>query len=65
LIKSIWSEGADVAIADGGWWATGINGLWFYDGGNTYAVQLIFVSDDDAQNKSVAVQIGTLAAQRL
>ena len=65
IIKSVWSEGQDVPVGDGGWWGKGINVLWFLKSGNTYAVQLIFLTDDEAGNQLVATNLATLAASRL
>ena len=65
VIKTVFPQGQDVAIAEGGYWVPVISTLWFVDGGSTYSVLSAFLTNDPALTLPIAQQIATTAASRL
>lgn len=66
VIKTVYSGGQDVAVAEGGYWVPFISTLYYVDGGNTYSVTALFLSSQDPNAAlAAATQIATTAAARL
>lgn len=58
LIKSIWPDGGEdiSGLGQAAYWADQVPGMYAFDGGNTWAVQMILF-DDDVDQKAIATAI--------